>query len=390
MQLHEPRLAGRLAAMMYATAAAGTLLASAVILQGRLVLLAFGLVAAVIAAGMWILPWDRLPRGFLHVVPLSSLSLLGAFLVGYGEPTLRQGLIFAMVFCWIGLCLDRRSGALYALASAAMVAMIVAGDLGWRNGVGLGLPLLVEFTAMASLMAWLRDLLARSLADATAAQADAAAQSERLRRLHGAVDVEVRSLLDSAAAVSDEADATRRAAMQLQEALYGVAGAAERSSAVAEAAAEQTVGTSEIVARLAQSSSEIRSVVVDVAALAEQSNLLALNATIEAARAGVAGRGFAIVAAEVKDLAQQTSTAAHDIETKVSAIADAVVSATRALDGVTATINDIAEHQRSVAGAVQQQTDAAQSIVASGSRSADGSSEITRSIGTLQTHLRHG
>ncbi len=153
MQLHEPRLAGRLAAMMYATAAAGTLLASAVILQGRLVLLAFGLVAAVIAAGMWILPWDRLPRGFLHVVPLSSLSLLGAFLVGYGEPTLRQGLIFAMVFCWIGLCLDRRSGALYALASAAMVAMIVAGDLGWRNGLGLGLPLLVEFTAMASLMA---------------------------------------------------------------------------------------------------------------------------------------------------------------------------------------------------------------------------------------------
>ncbi|MGD9750722.1 MAG: methyl-accepting chemotaxis protein, partial [Acidimicrobiia bacterium] len=185
-------------------------------------------------------------------------------------------------------------------------------------------------------------------------------------------------------AVSDEADATRQLAQHLEGALGGVADEADRSASAAQAVAQRTAGTSEVVARLAQSSDEIRSVVADVAGLAEQSNLLALNATIEAARAGAAGRGFAIVANEVKELAQQTTAAARDIEAKVAAIAEAVGSATGALDGVTAAVQDIAEHQRAVASAVQVQSDAARSIVVSGARSADGSSAITSSIGTLQ------
>ena len=90
-------------------------------------------------------------------------------------------------------------------------------------------------------------------------------------------------------------------------------GSPPRPSRVAEA----TNGT---VAKLGDSSAEIGNVVKVITSIAEQTNLLALNATIEAARAGEAGKGFAVVASEVKDLAQETARATEDISRRVEAI----------------------------------------------------------------------
>jgi len=82
---------------------------------------------------------------------------------------------------------------------------------------------------------------------------------------------------------------------------------------------------------LEQSSNEVDSIVVMIHGIAEQTNLLALNAAIEAARAGEQGRGFAVVADEVRSLAGRTRHATQDISSKIRLIVDGTESAIAAM-----------------------------------------------------------
>jgi uncharacterized phage infection (PIP) family protein YhgE len=76
--------------------------------------------------------------------------------------------------------------------------------------------------------------------------------------------------------------------------------------------------TSETVGRLARATGEIEQIAQLITSIANQTNLLALNATIEAARAGEAGRSFAVVAGEVKALANQTGQATENVPRQIS------------------------------------------------------------------------
>jgi methyl-accepting chemotaxis protein len=125
---------------------------------------------------------------------------------------------------------------------------------------------------------------------------------------------------------------------------------------IAEGAVETARQTTDAMSTLSTSTDEIGNVIKLITQIAEQTNLLALNATIEAARAGEAGKGFAVVASEVKDLAQSTARATEDISTRIEAIQGDTANAIHAIGRITEVITEINSYQASIAGAVEEQT----------------------------------
>ncbi len=152
------------------------------------------------------------------------------------------------------------------------------------------------------------------------------------------------------------------------------------SSQIAEAAVRQAEETDGRIGKLSRAAQQIGDVVKLITAIAEQTNLLALNATIEAARAGEAGRGFAVVASEVKSLASQTAKATDEISNHISGMQGATQESVAAIKEIGGTIGKISEIASTIASAVEEQSSATQEIARSVQNVAQGTQAASANV----------
>jgi methyl-accepting chemotaxis protein len=183
------------------------------------------------------------------------------------------------------------------------------------------------------------------------------------------MDVTAQTLSTIAKDADGKAAEAANSANETSSTVSTVAAAAEELGASVQAITGQLAGAAQVVgqasaiaqsanttiAGLADAAKRIDDVVNLIRAIAEQTNLLALNATIEAARAGEAGRGFAVVASEVKALATQTAKATEEISSHIAGVQGSTSQAVDKIQSIAAVMAEINRFTDSLAAAMHEQ-----------------------------------
>jgi len=208
------------------------------------------------------------------------------------------------------------------------------------------------------------------------------------------MDTTAKTLSSIASSASGQATGAASASEEASSNVQGVAAATEelsasireigqqveRTSTVSRRAVEMANSSNSEIEALSGAAQRIGDVIGIIQAIAAQTNLLALNATIEAARAGEAGRGFSVVASEVKSLATQTAKATEDIVVQVTAIQESTGKVIDSMKTIASTMTEIDGFTSQIAVAVEEQGSATQEISGNVQMAARGTEELTQNV----------
>ncbi|MGO4286253.1 methyl-accepting chemotaxis protein [Bosea sp. TAB14] len=236
----------------------------------------------------------------------------------------------------------------------------------------------------------------------------AATLKSRIGRLDDTISGAVEQFVSTAsetgratAFIKDTVGKVARASVSVREKSFQTAAATEEMSAnladigqralknltITNQAVLDTAQMNDAVERLREVTGSIGKVVGMIADIAAQTNLLALNATIEAARAGEAGRGFSVVASEVKSLATQTASATQDIAGQIAELAASAEACSTHAAAIAATVDAIRHDSEAISEAVSLQSTVTASIARDASMVAQSSDEAIASATAVNDSL---
>jgi methyl-accepting chemotaxis protein len=214
----------------------------------------------------------------------------------------------------------------------------------------------------------------------------AAAMKSTATTLSAAANHSAQSATSAAAASNDASGGVKVAAHATDELANSIAEIARQitqTNSVVRLAVAEAHSTDSEMTTLAESAQKIGDIVKLIQTIAEQTNLLALNATIEAARAGEAGRGFAVVASEVKSLAVQTAKATEAIVGQILAVQGSTTSAVDSIRRITQRMHEIQHYTSGVAASIEQQNAATSNISSNVTSAARAAETVAHVLGEL-------
>jgi methyl-accepting chemotaxis protein len=190
----------------------------------------------------------------------------------------------------------------------------------------------------------------------------------------------VRTAFDETVRAAEGSHAMNQAAGQLSDqvirAITEISEQVRRGSGLGREAVVRANASRATIDALARAANQIGDIVTVINDIASQTNLLALNATIEAARAGEAGRGFSVVASEVKTLATQTGKSIGQIGAKVAEIQATTREVVAALSNVAEAIDQLSDVTVSVSATIEQQRNAAENFAAGARETSAATSDV--------------